>query len=81
MVVNQTHPQKVLKGLKSRAEAIKKSEIMPFGEIWVAPECHTERNKSDREGEISYDILYMWNLKRNDTNEFKEQKETHRLRK
>ena len=25
--------------------------------------------KSDREGEISCDILYMWNLKRNDTNE------------
>ena len=27
------------------------------------------RTKSDREGEISYDIPYMWNLKRNDTNE------------
>ena len=25
--------------------------------------------KSDREGEISYDIPYMWNLKINDTNE------------
>ena len=25
--------------------------------------------KSDREGEILYDIPYMWNLKRNDTNE------------
>jgi len=24
---------------------------------------------SDREGEISYDIPYMWTLKRNDTNE------------
>ena len=24
---------------------------------------------SDREAEISYDIPYMWNLKRNDTNE------------
>ena len=23
----------------------------------------------DREGEISYDIFYVWNLKRNDTNE------------
>ena len=31
-------------------------------------ECHTEWSKSDR-GEISYDISYMWNLKRNDTNE------------
>ena len=37
--------------------------------------------KSDREGEISYDIPYMWNLKRNDTNELIKQKETHRLRK
>ena len=26
-------------------------------------DCHTEWNKSDREGEISYDIPYMWNLK------------------
>ena len=30
--------------------------------------------KSDREGEISYDIPYMWNLKRNDTNELTNQK-------
>ena len=27
---------------------------------------HTEWNKSDREGEIVYDIPYVWNLKRND---------------
>ena len=39
-----------------------------------------ERIKSDREGEILYDILYMWNLKRNDTNELTKQKETQRLR-
>ena len=32
-------------------------------------ECHTEWSKSDREGEILYNISYMWNLKRNDTNE------------
>ena len=32
-------------------------------------ECHTEWSKSDREGEISHDIPYMWTLKRNDTNE------------
>ena len=31
---------------------------------------HAEWNKSDREGEISYDIPYIHNLKRNDTNEF-----------
>ena len=33
-------------------------------------ECHTEGSKSDREGEISYDIPYMQNIKRNDINEF-----------
>ena len=32
-------------------------------------DCHTEPSKSDREGEISYGIPYMWNLKRNYTNE------------
>ena len=32
-------------------------------------EHHMELNKSDREGEISYDIPYIWNLKRNDINE------------
>ena len=26
-------------------------------------DCHTEWSKSDRKGEISYDISYMWNLK------------------
>ena len=34
--------------------------------------------KSDREGEIMYDIPYMWNLK-SDTNELTKQKETHKL--
>ena len=32
-------------------------------------ECHTERKKSYREAEMSYDVPYIWNLKRNDTNE------------
>ena len=32
-------------------------------------DCHTEWSKSDREGEILYDIPYMWNLKRDDINE------------
>ena len=41
-------------------------------------ECHTEQSKSDRKGEILYDIPYMWNLKRNDTNELIKQKQTHR---
>ena len=41
-------------------------------------ECHS---KSVREGEIWHDIPYMWNLKRNDTNELTYKTETHRLRK
>ena len=30
-------------------------------------ECHTEWSKSDRKGKLSYEIPYMWNLKRNTT--------------
>ena len=30
---------------------------------------YTEWSRSDREGERSYDIPYIWNLKRNDMNE------------
>ena len=42
-------------------------------------ECHTNWSKSDREGEISYDIPYRWNLKSNDTKELiYKKKETHR---
>ena len=33
-------------------------------------DCHTEWSKSDREGEILYDIPHVWNVKRNDANEF-----------
>ena len=43
-------------------------------------DCHTEWSKSEREGEILYDIAYKQNLKRNDTNELTKQKQTHRLR-
>ena len=33
-------------------------------------DCHSEwRSVSDRDGEMSYDISYMHNLKRNETNE------------
>ena len=42
--------------------------------------CYIEGSKSEREGEILYDIPYMWNLKRNDTNELTKQKQTHKLR-
>ena len=44
-------------------------------------DCHTKWSKSDREGEILYDIPYMWNLKRNGTNELTYKAETHRFRK
>ena len=44
--------------------------------------CIQQYNKkSYRKGEISYDIPYILNLKRNDTDELTKQKETHRLRK
>ena len=43
-------------------------------------DCHTKLNKSDREGEISWGIHYIWNLKRNVTSELTKQKDTHRLR-
>ena len=32
-------------------------------------ECQAEWNESDSEGNLQYDIPYMWNLKRNDTHE------------
>ena len=41
---------------------------------------HTEWSTSDREGEISYDFPYVWNLKRIDTNELIKQNQTHRPR-
>ena len=49
---------------------IKKNKIMPFAATWMdlsnmngSRDCHTEWHESDRE-EISYDIPYMWNLKK-----------------
>ena len=38
-------------------------------------DSHAEYIKSDREGEISYNIPYRWYLKRNDTNELTYKKE------
>ena len=29
---------------------------------------HTKRSKLDKERKISYDIAYMWNIKKKDTN-------------
>ena len=48
--------------------AIKKKEIMLFSATWLNLEI-VQRSESDREGEISYDIPDMQNLKRNDSNE------------
>ena len=45
--------------------AIEKNEIVPFAATWMDLECHTESSKPDREGEIAYDNLCMWNVKTN----------------
>ena len=59
-----------------------KNEIMPSAATWMDLESVTlSEVKSDREEDILYDIPYMWDLKRNDTNEPTKQKETHTLRK
>ena len=44
---------------------------------------HTKWSKSDRERQISYDIAYMWNIKKKmiQMNLLTKQKQTHRLRK
>ena len=56
--------------------AIKKNEIEPTWMDLEIRDCHTEWSKSDKEGEISYNIPYMQNLKRNDTNELVYKTET-----
>ena len=43
---------------------------------------HPKRSKPDRERQISYDITYMWNLKKMiQMNLFSKQKQTHRPKK
>ena len=50
--------------------AIKKNEIMPSAATWMDAEIVIlSELKSDREGEISYGIPYMWNLQGNEKNE------------
>ena len=61
--------------------AIKKNEIMSFAATWMDLELMLSEVKSDREGQVSYDIAYMWNLKKIQMNLFTKQKQTHRLRK
>ena len=45
--------------------AIKKNEIMPFAATWMDLEINIIT--SFRQTQISYDIIYMWNVK-NDKN-------------
>ena len=40
----------------------KKNEITPFAATWIDPEI--KWSQSDRERQIAYDILYIWNLKK-----------------
>ena len=42
---------------------------MPFAATWMDLEIVILSEVSQTEKEISYDIAYIWNLKRNDTNE------------
>ena len=56
--------------------AIKKNEIRPLAATWMDLKSVilsesiilSEVSQTDKE---KYNILYMWDLKRNDTNEFK----------
>ena len=44
---------------------IKKDEILPFAATYIGSrDYHTKWSKSDRERQVSYDITYMWNLKK-----------------
>ena len=58
--------------------AMKKNEIMPFAATWMDLETIILSEVSERQ--ISYDITYMWNLKKTiQMNLLAEQKQTHRL--
>ena len=41
----------------------KKNEIMPFAATWIQLEIIIQ-SKSKRERQLSYDMTYMWNLKK-----------------
>ena len=56
--------------------AIKKNEIIPFAATWMDLESGMLNEVSQREKDISYDISYTWNLKRDNKNELTKQRLT-----
>ena len=62
-------------------QPLKKNEIKPFAATWTDLEIVIlSEVKSDKEEKILYDIFLMLNLKRNDTNELTNLKQTHKFR-
>ena len=57
--------------------AIKKKENFPFVAAWMDLDSTMLNEMSVRERQI-YDITYMWNLKLQQTSEYKKKKQTHR---
>ena len=51
--------------------ALKKNENLPYAKTWIDFEDITLSEKSDRERQILYVITYMWNLKIQQTSEYK----------
>ena len=58
--------------------AIKKNKIMPFAATWMELETLILSEMSEKEGQIPYDITYIWNLIHS-TNKSFHRKETHKL--
>ena len=59
--------------------AIKKNEIMLFAATWMDLECVILSEVSQTEKKKCH-IVYIRNLKGNDTNKLTKEKKTHRLR-
>ena len=49
--------------------AIQKNEVMSFAATWMDLEIIIQSEVKVKQRQISYDIAYMWNLIKNDTNE------------